>query len=164
MQVNIKTHPVEILTGYYQISGNMEVRGNPGVFVNDASFSTYNVHDAVLTPLTIGSAAGAIKHPLLYIPKSEPQVMLIGEFAASDAQLLAHRIRMVCFTDTYIIRAFFHTGPETAAQDLFFAQPGPLFGATDAEIVPMRPLAADLGGQADLVYVHKSAVRTFYAE
>jgi hypothetical protein len=45
-----------------------------------------------------------------------------------------------------------------------FSSGGPLFAATDADIVPLRPLASDLGGQADLVYVHKSAVRAYYPD
>ncbi len=164
MQVNIITHPVEILTGHYQISGNLEVRGNPAVFVNDASFSVFNVHDATMTPLATGSPVGQVKVPLLYVPKSEPHVVLIGNFEAKDAQLLPNRLRLVCFTDTYVIRASFHVGPETKAPDALYFQAGPFFPTTAAEIYPLRPLAADLGGQADLLYIHKDHVRTYYGD
>jgi hypothetical protein len=164
MQVNIITFPVEILTGYYQISGNMEVRGNPAVFVNDATFEVFNIHDATLTPLVAGSPVGQVKVPLLYLPKTEPQVILIGKFTAQEAQLLPNKIRLVAFTDTYVIRGDFHAGPETKADDVLFYAVGPYFAATDAEIYAMRPLAADLGGQADIVYIHRGHVRSFYGE
>jgi hypothetical protein len=164
MQVNIITHPVEILTGHYQISGNLELRGSPAVFINDATFNVFNIHEATITPLASGSAVGAVKVPLLYVPKHEPHVMLIGNFESKDAQLLPNKIRMVCFTDTYVIRAAFHVGPETKAVDTLYFQAGPFFPTTDSEIFPLRELSADLGGQADLLYIHKDNVRSFYSE
>jgi hypothetical protein len=36
----MQTFPAEILTGYYQISGGIEILGNPTIYVNDATFST----------------------------------------------------------------------------------------------------------------------------
>lgn len=164
MQVNIRTLPVEILTGHYQIGGNLEIRGNPAIFVNDASFNAFAIHDAALTPLAGGSPIGNVKVPLLYLPKSEPHVVLIGNFSPQDAQLLPNKIRMIAFTDTYVIRGEFHTGPETKPDDVFYFAAGPFFPATAVDIYAMRPLAADLGGQADLVYVHKNHIRAFYTE
>lgn len=162
MQVNIRTYPVEILTGHYQIGGEIEIRGNPAVFVNDASFSAFTIRNATLTPLTVGTSVGPVKVPVLFLPKSEPQVVLIGDFSPQDAQLLPTKIGLVCFTDSYVIRGVYHTGPETQPIDVFFSGGGPLFPATDAEIYPLRPMAADLGGQADLVYVHRDAIKAMY--
>lgn len=162
MLANINTFPAEILTGYFQISGKMEVRGNPTIYLNDASFDVFSVHDATMTPLTPGSSIGPVKVPLLYLPKTEPHVVLIGNFNPKDAQLLPNIINLVAFTDTYVIKGSFHAGPETKADDVFFYSPGPFFPATDAEIYTMRPLAADLGGEADLVFIHRNHVRSFY--
>ena len=78
------------------------------------------------------------------------------------AALLPNLIPLVCFTDTYVIKAVFHAGPETKADDVLYYSSGPFFPATDAEIYAMRPLSADLGGEADMVFIHKSHVRTFY--
>lgn len=164
MQVNITTFPVEILTGHYQVSGNLEIRGNPAIFVNDASFNVFNVHDATLTPLVTGSPVGPVKLPLLYLPKTEPHVVLIGNFTPQEAQLLPNKLRLVCFSDTYVIRGDFHVGPETKADDALYYAAGPFFPVTNADIYAMRPLTADLGGQADLVYIHKNHVRAFYSE
>jgi len=163
MQVNIITFPVEILTGHYQISGGLEVRGSPAVFINDATFNSFSIHDATLTPLAPGSPVGPVKTSLLYVPKTEPHAILIGNFEAKDAQLLPNRIRMVCFTDTYVIRCEFHVGPETKTLDAL-SLAGPFLPTTGAEIYALRPLAADLGGQADLLYIHKDHVRSFFGE
>ncbi len=95
MQINLNTFPVEILTGHYQVSGNLEVRGgNPGLFLNDSSFQVFSVHDATMTPLVAGSPVGPVKVPLLFVPKTEPHVLLVGNFAPKDAQLLPNRIRL----------------------------------------------------------------------
>lgn len=162
MQVNISSYPVEILTGHFQIGGEMEVRGNPTIFLNDASIDVFAIHKATLTPLATGTSVGQVQVPLLYVPKTEPHILLVGNFDPKSAQLLANKIPLVCFTDTYVIKAEFHAGPETKADDVLYYSAGPFFPATAAEIYAMRPLAADLGGEADLVFVHKSHVRTFY--
>jgi len=162
MQVNINSYPVEILTGHFQVGGELEVRGNPTIFVNDPAIPVFAIHKASLTPLAGGTSVGQVQVPLLYVPKSEPHVLLIGNFDQKQAQLLPNKINLVAFTDTYVIKASFHAGPETKADDVFYYSAGPFFPATSAEIYAMRPLAADLGGQADLVFIHKSHVRAFY--
>lgn len=163
MELRIQTFPAEILTGYYQIGGGIEVLGNPSIYVNDSTFPAFHIHDATLTPLMAGTSVGPIKVPILFLPKSEPHVVLIGDFNPRDAQLLPNRIKLICFTSAYVIRGVFHTGPETQPSDLFFSMPGPYFPATDVDIYPIRPMAAELGGQADLVYVHRDAVRAYHS-
>jgi len=162
MQVNVTSFPVEILTGHFQISGGLDVRGNPTIYLNDSSIDVFAIHKATLTPLAAGTSVGQVQLPLLYVPKTEPHVLLIGNFEAKQAQLLPNKINLVAFTDTYVIKGDFHAGPETKADDVLYYSPGPFFPATNAEIYAMRPLAADLGGEADLVFIHKSHVRTFY--
>jgi hypothetical protein len=162
MELRIQNFPAEILTGYYQVGGGMEILGNPSIYVNDATFPAFHIVDATLTPLMTGTSVGPVKVPSLYLPKSEPHVVLIGDFSAQDAQLLANRIKLIVFTSAYVIRGEFHTGPETQAADLFFSVPGPFFPATNVDIYPVRPMAADLGGQADLVYIHRDAVRAYH--
>jgi hypothetical protein len=162
VEIRVQTFPVEILTSFYQIGGKIEMIGNPAVSVNDAAYSTFNIHDATLTSLTPGTPIGPVKTPMLYLPKNEPQVVLVGDFSPKDAQLLPNTVKLICFTDSYVIRGVFHTGPETQAADVFFFSPGPFFPATGVEIFPIRPLAVDLGGQADLVYVNRAAVRAFH--
>jgi hypothetical protein len=163
MEIRVQTFPAEILTGYYQISGGIEILGNPTIYVNDATFSTFNIHDATLTPLTPGTPVGPVQVPKLFLPKSEPQVLLIGDFSPHDAQLLPNKIKLICFTSAYVIRGVFHAGPETQATDVFYALPGPFFPATDVDIYPIRPMSTELGGQADLVFVHRDAVRAFHS-
>lgn len=163
MEIRVQTFPAEILTGYYQVGGGLEVLGNPSIYVNDATFPAFQIHDATLTPLMAGTPVGPVKVPKLFLPKTEPHVVLIGDLSPQDAQLLPTRVKLICFTSAYVIRGVFHTGPETQAVDLFFSMPGPFFPATDVDIYPIRPMAADLGGQADLVYVHRDAVRAYHS-
>lgn len=162
MEVQINTSPVEILTSTYQIGGELEVRGSPAIFINDSEFAAFTIHNATVTPLVAGTRIGALDTKTLYLPKDELQVLVIGGLTATQAQLLPHKVRMVCFTDTYVLRGFFHTGPETQAGDIFYSQPGPFFPATDVELFPLRSLSIEVGGAADLVYIHRDAVRLIY--
>ena len=162
MQVLVNTKAVEILTGSYQVSGKLEIRGNPAVFLNDNTVRTLAVLDATVTPLAVGTSVGPMSVAKFYVPKAEPQVVLI-DMTIQEAQLLSTKIDAVCFTDSYIVRGEFSTGPETKPPDLFTASAGPFFPAQNAEVLPVRPLTEDLGGQADLVFVRGDAVRVFYS-
>jgi hypothetical protein len=162
MEVQTKTKLVEILSADYQLTGSMEVIGNPGVFVNNPSYDVFVVHNASVTPLTVGTQVGKVSVPKLYVPKQEAQVILI-DMTVEEAQLLPTKKPLVCFTDTYIIRGGFATGLETSAGDLFTAGQGPFFAAVQAEVLAMRPLTEEIGGSADLVYVRAEAVQAFYS-
>ena len=164
MDIQLKVYPVEILTGNYQISGEMQPRGNPAFFVNDEATTTFTINNATLTPLLRGTAVGEISLPALYLPKEQIQVLIFGDYAPQEAQLLANKIGLTCFTDTYVIRGIFHGGAESTAGGILYDMPGPFFPATDVEIFAIRPLALEFGGAAELVFVQRNAVEVFYSQ
>ncbi|MNC96363.1 hypothetical protein D3C83_137200 [compost metagenome] len=69
---------------------------------------------------------------------------------------------MICFTDTFIIRGGFHTGPEMKAVDLFYSLASTFYPATEVEVFAQRQLSSDVSLKADLAFVHRDAVRAFY--
>lgn len=161
MQVQMTSFPVEVLTEDFQASGLFTLRGNPAIFMNDQAVSAFEITEATLMPLVSGARIGEMQVSEVYIPKSEVQVMLIGEFGPGEAGLRPKPLKLVVFTSTFAIRGIFHVGAETGAADVF-AAPGPFFPATSAEIFAIRPLAHEIQGQSDLLFIHKAAVRAYY--
>jgi hypothetical protein len=163
MEVQVNTRLVEMLSADYQISGSLEIRGeNPAVYINNPSYPVFALRDATVTPLMPGTQIGAMSVPRLFVHRDELQVILI-DMPVAEAQLPPTRRNLVCFTDTFVVRGGFASGQETQAVNLFTAGQGPFFPAVEAEVVALRPLMEEIGGQADLVFLRGDAVRTFYS-
>src|SRR5688572_23702110 len=112
MGIVFTPYPIDILTANFQIQGEFRPRGNPNVFVNDAQYNELTINDAMLKPIMPGAKFGPLNTAELYLPKREVQVMTLQGFPVAEAQLMATKLRLICFTDTYIIRGDFHAGPE----------------------------------------------------
>jgi hypothetical protein len=164
MQIQITPYPTEILTADYQILGDLLPRGNPNIFINDQTYQTLTLHEATIKPVMAGAKLGPMNAPDIHIPKAEVHVLHIRDFTATEAQILPNKIRMICFTSTYVIRGSFHTGPETKASDIFYATASVFYPATDIEVFPLRALSGEVGLKADLGYVSKFAVTAFYEQ
>lgn len=161
MEVRTVTKLIDILTADYHVSGTLEMRGNPAVYLNDQTVDVFTILDATVTPLMPGTQVGEMQIARFYVPKNKIQVVLL-DMAVQEAQLLPTRKHLVCFTDTYVVKGHFSTGPETASLDVFSVSPGPFFPAVDAEVVPLRPLTTEMGGETDLLYVRGDSVEMFY--
>lgn len=162
MELRVMTKLVEALSADYQISGRMELLGNPGVYVNDDSYPTFTINDAVVTPLMVGTQVGPVSLEKVFLPKQEAQVLLM-DMSLDEAQLLPTYHNLVVFTDTFVIRGKFITNPETGPQDVF-SSGGPYFPAIEAEVHAIRPLTTEIGGFADMIYVKGNDVRAFYSK
>nr|MBN1228544.1 hypothetical protein [Anaerolineae bacterium] len=163
MEVQLTTYPVEMYTASYRYDGEFTPRGNPVVFLNDQSVTTFAIRNVSVIPLMAGARLGEMTLPEVFVPKAQIQVILIGDFGPQEAALRPKPIRLVCFTETYAIRATFHVGHETNAGDVF-STPGPFLPATEAAIFSIRSLTHEINGEAELLYVHKDAVRLFHPE
>ncbi len=161
MEVQTATYPIEILTASYQITGEFTPRGNPALFINDPQVASFHIQKGTFIPLMLGARVGEMAVHTLYVPRDEAQIVVIGNLEAAAAALLPRPVTLVCLTDTYAVRATFHIGQEMPTGELVAAS-GPFLPATNAEIFALRPLMADIGGEAPLIFVHKRAIKTFY--
>jgi|YNPNPStandDraft_1061719.scaffolds.fasta_scaffold41374_3 hypothetical protein len=161
MDVIVKSYPVDIMTAHYRVYGEIRTRGDPVLFLNDQNVSTLTVYDATLMPLRQGMRLGAVSTDELHVPKHEPQVIILGNFIP-ETRPLPKTERLICFTDTYILRGTFHMSVETKVHDVFYAQPGPFFAVTRLDIHALYPLAVEVKANAELAYLRGAAVRAFY--
>jgi hypothetical protein len=162
MDFVLKSYPAEILTANFHIQGELRPRGSPYIFINDAQYATLTIFDAVLKPIGQGARVGPMNVPELYIPKNEISLIRFDNFTAAEAQILPVVIPMICFTEAFIIRGGFHTGPEMKAVDLLYSVASMFYPATEVEVFPLRQLASDISMKTDLAFVHRDAVRSFY--
>jgi hypothetical protein len=161
MQVQVRSYAVDVLTAHYRVTGELRPRGDPTMFLNDHNVSTLTVFDAVLMPLHQDMRLGAVAADELQVPKTEPQVIILGNFVP-EVKPLPKTERLICFTDTYVLRGTFHMGPETQVMDVFYALPGPFFVASRLDIFALYPLAVEVHAMAELAFVQGRAVRAFY--
>jgi hypothetical protein len=164
MELHLPTYSLEVFTANYHISGSMQPRGPISVFINDVQYPCLALTDASVQPLMSGAKVGTMQSAEIYIPKTEIQIVVVNDLAPADAQLLTGKKPLIVFTDTYVMRGNFHTGPETKPIDLFWFGGGPCYGATDVNIFGVRPLAREINIQAPIAYIHRSAVQSFYSD
>ncbi len=164
MQTTITPYPIEILTPSYRISGEIRPRGNPGVFLNDQAYPTLTIYSAHLQPIAGGARVGEMAMDELYLPKGEIDIIAIHDFPIENAMLMPNKHSLICFTETFVVRGTFHSGPETKAADVFYFTGGPFFPGTDIEAFPVRALAVEIALRAPLAYVHREAIRAFYSK
>ncbi len=162
MDVILTPHRVEIFTASYHVSGELHMRGAPGLFLNDHAYPVFTLVGGVIRPLADGSQVEAIDVPECHVPKASIEVIGLPGIDMKDMQLMPSVRRLVCLTDTYVVRGEFHTGAESGPADLFYFAGGPFFPATNVEIRAVRPVASEVGISLPLAYVHRDAVRVLF--
>jgi hypothetical protein len=162
-QPTMNTYPAELLGQQFQVSGNLVPLGEPLGFMNDAQRGTVVIEDATATPLQPGWKAGEFSSSKLIVPKSQVQLMLIGEInPEEDMRLFPRTEHLIVYTDTYVVSGHFHAGSDTPVPDLFHSSGGPYFPASKAEIYSIVPLTISIGGSAPIVFVNKNHIKAYY--
>lgn len=161
--VKLEEYPVDILTAHYRVYGELRVRGNPAYYLNDATISALTVHNATLMPIRTGVRVGATPADTLYIPRLEAQIIILGKKPPEETRPLPKAERMVCFTDTYVMRATFYMGVDTQPQDVFQDPNRQYFMATQLEIVTLYQVAAEVKTIAEQAFINGPQIRAFFA-
>jgi hypothetical protein len=162
MEIQKTIYPVQVLASSYQVAGEISPRSNPAMYVNDPAVLAIPVENAIIVPLMPDARIGEMKVPVeTFVPRDQIQVLLVANVDPAQAGLRPKSIRLLCFTDTYAIRATFHVPSEAEANEVFNL-PGPFYPATNAEIFALRSLAVEIAGQAELVFVNKDAIHVFH--
>ncbi len=161
LRIVVTNYTVDILTAHYRVYGILRTRGDPTVFLNDETVGSLTVYDAVLTPLRADVRIEPMAVDVLHIPKTEPQVITLGDFKPQILPL-PKSVRMVCITDTYVLRGNIHMAPDTLPQDAFYVHRGPFFYVTKLDIMSLYPLGIQVNAHSELGYIRGSAVRAFY--
>src|SRR5687768_2332247 len=104
MEIQFTPYQTDIFTADYQFIGELHPRGNPNIYINDQQFQTLTFYSTTIKPLTPGAKLGAMQAPEMHIPKLKVHVLHVRDFTAAEAQILPNKIRLICFTDTYVIR------------------------------------------------------------
>ena len=162
MEIQKTIYPVQVLASSFQVAGEISPRSNPSMYVNDPAVEALPVENAVIVPLMPDTRIGEMKAPFeALVPRNQIQVLLVANVSPADAGLRPKPIRLLCFTDTYAIRATFYVPTETPTSEVF-NMIGPFFPATNAEIFSIRSLAVEITGQAELIFVHKDAINVYH--
>jgi len=164
MEIKTSDFPVDILTAHYRVYGELRILGHPTHYLNNETTTSVTVHDATLMPIRMGVRVGAMSVDKLNVPMNEPQLIIIGQLDRTETRPLPKAARMICFTDTYLVRGTFHMAAEARPHDVFYAAKGAFFLATKLDIVTLYQVAVDVRTAAEMAYIRGSAVRAFFEE
>jgi hypothetical protein len=165
MDVHQETYPIDLFTANYRVSGEWHPRGNPSVFLNNESVLTIIVHDATVVALRPGIDLEPILAPRLYIPKTDPQAIIMGKVSLDEIKPFPRRELLVCLTDLLMMKGYFHLAMESQIQDAFTAMtPQAFIFVSNLQIVSLYSEAAGVRANALMAFVNKNAVRAYYPE
>lgn len=161
MEVKLSTKPIQVINSSYSISGECQPIGNFGVWINDATNDYVKIINAEIVPLMAGTPIGQINTPEVYIPKTEIELIIIGDFSPKEAQLLPKELKLNVFFDSFALNGVFHGGAESKPVDIFIVG-GPFFPCTNADIVTIRPVMQEISGLAEIAYINRDRVRLHF--
>lgn len=162
MQVQVKKYPVDVLTAHYRVYGEISTIGDPTMFFNNDTVSTLTIQDATLMPIRPNARIGPVSVDTLYVPKTEPHVVILGGHE-HEVNLLKKTKQLICFTDTYVMQGTFHMGIDTKVLDVFYWGGNLFFPATRLDIHTLYQMEVEVKAAAELAYVQRNAIRAFYA-
>ena len=162
MEVPQASYPVDIFTAHYRISGEFRVRGNPTVFLNNEMNQTLTIYEATVVPLRPGVELEPMYAPALYLPKEDPQALVLGNLTLETIKPLPRRELLVCLTTTFVMKGYFHLGMEARMEDVFTLLPQPFVFASNLQIGSLYAQATGVRANAMMAFVHKRAVRAYY--
>nr|MBN1230124.1 hypothetical protein [Anaerolineae bacterium] len=163
MQIVNQSFPVDILTSYYRVHGELVTRGDPTMYLNNQEMSLFTIRQATLMPLRPGMRVGAVMMDEILMPKAEPQLIILGKFDP-QVRLLPKSENLVCFTDSFVLNCTFHMSPDTRVEDMFFMQAGPFYAATNIKVSSMFSQGVDVNTFSEFGYLRGDAIRAFYTQ
>ena len=163
MDINLVSYPIDIFTAHYRISGAWTPRGNPAIFLNNESVQTLLIEDATVIPLRPGVELEPILAPKLYLPKGDPQAIILGNLDMETIRPFPRRELLVCLTDLLIMKGYFHLPMETKLQDVFTVMtPQQFLFVSSLQVASIYAEATGVRANAMMAFVNKHAVHGFY--
>jgi hypothetical protein len=163
MDVQTTNYPIDIFTAHYRVSGEWHPRGNPSTFLNNESVQTLIIHDATVIPLRPGVDLEPILSAKLYLPKTEPQAIVVGNMNMDDIRPFPRRELLVCLTELLMMKGYFHLATESQIQDAFTSMmPQQFLFVSNLQIASLYAEATGVRANAMMAFVNKTCIRTYY--
>ena len=156
-------HEVQILTTYFQFSGQLEVVGAVLNYINDQARDSYSLHDARLTPLTPGSPLRGLARPHVVVRRSQVVFLYFTSAEIRDSiHALARSELLVAYTPIAVCLAQFHMAAEAKIGDFIESTQGELLLASEARVFPLVEFPAPFPAQAELLLVGRSQLLSYH--
>jgi hypothetical protein len=156
-------YPIDIFTAHYRISGEWVPRGNPAIFLNNESEQTLVIEDATVIALRPGVELEPVLAPKLYLPKRDPQAIILGNLNADDIRPFPRRELLVCLTDLLLMKGYFHLAMESNLQDAFtMMTPHQYLFVSNLQIASLYSEATGVRANALMAFVNKHTIQGFY--
>ncbi len=154
---------MDIFTAHYRISGEWKSRGNPAIFLNSETLQTLVIEEATVIPLRPGVDLEPILTPRLYLPKRDPQAIIVGNLKSDEIKPLPRRELLVALTDLLIMKGYFHLAMESNLQEAFTSMsPHQFLFVSNLQIASIYAEATGVRANAMMAFVNKHAIHAFY--
>jgi hypothetical protein len=160
----INRQPVHIVTSHLQLSGDLEVIGNPLMFLNDPSRDDVVMRDTRVAPLYPSGPFKGLSQPQLTVRKGDFAFVYFSDSEARDSiQLLAREESAVIYTALAIVRGTFHLPAEAPQATFLSAVTSDMIPVTDAQFFWLTSLPMPFPDRCELLMVGKKYIQMYHS-
>ena len=161
--VAINKQPVHIMTSYLQLTGDLEVIGNPLLFLNDERRDNMVVKDVRVAPIRPSGPFKALSQPQVTVLRDDFAFAYFPDpEARGSVQLLAREENAVIYTSLAIVRATFHLPAEAPNATFLSVVTQDMIPVTDAQIFWLNPPPMPFPDKCELLMVGKKYIQMYH--
>ena len=161
--VAINRQPAHIMTSYLQLTGNLEVIGNPLLFLNDERRDNMVIRDARVAPIRPSGPFKALSQPQVTVLRRDFAFAYFPDpEARGSVQLLARVESAVVYTSLAIVRADFHLPAEAPQATFLSVITQDMIPVTNAQIFWLAPPPLPFPTQCELLMLGKKYIQMYH--
>lgn len=162
MEIQLPTFKIEVLTPQFLYRGSMQPRGELFTFLNDRRFLTFHIMEAVFAPLAAGYRINALKQAGINVNwRNFIYLALLDKENIERVQLLQSERPLTFYTRDLAIRGSLRVNLDAHDNDLL-DETRDFLAVTDAEIVPLHPLAAAPTRAVPLLALNRHQIESYH--
>ena len=152
-----------VLTSTFQVRGKLHVLGVLQTFMNDEQKPTLSVYNADVIGLNASNPAAHMTQPEVIITKRYASIVALEAMPPQgQLSILSRSEQLMMYTDSFVMSAKFHMGPDAHLADFTEASLQQFLLASDVKIYPLFQARPGLVQAAPIALIHKSQIRVYH--
>ncbi|MCB9423230.1 MAG: hypothetical protein H6667_25765 [Ardenticatenaceae bacterium] len=162
MELQLPTFSTEIVTAQFLYRGKLQPRGELFTFLNDRRYLNFHMREATFHPLPEGYRVNTLKQDGINVNwRDILYIALLHEANMERVQLLQSGRPVTFYLQNLAIRGNLRVNPDAHDNDLL-DETRDFLAVTDANIVPLHPVAAVPASTVPLLALNRHQIESYH--
>lgn len=159
----IHEYGVQLITRFFQFSGQLEVVGNPLDFLNDRTRDALVLRQAYIAPLTPGGPIRGLARRQVSVRKQEVVFLYYTDAEAREAiRLMTRKELLIAYTPLAVLKGVFHLPAEARLSDFLAAMSDLFLPLSRAELFFLQELPSPFPTRCELLLVGRQYIQVYH--